>query len=174
MADIMTIHQNIALIVGGTQPDPINHPYFYSGSQVNDGTGLAGVNGCFAAPPSVINCEPPYGILMLRDFTDGGDPSAMERLTYGQLFREDTIQLKLCVPSKTDTFERQYAAVMNLRDLLNNALAAKLTASSSPNVWQAWAYKGRWGHFPWASIDHFALELDILVKRDVLGQTFTA
>src|SRR5438132_8563427 len=46
----LDLYNNVALLVGGAQPDAANHPDWWSGTG-----GIAGVVGCFSMPPTLMN-----------------------------------------------------------------------------------------------------------------------
>src|SRR5579863_9873548 len=87
----------IALLVGGTQPSPTTEPFFYSGAQVGDSSGINGIKGCYSMPPEVINCDPPFGVLLLGTGTDGSDFRGGSILMRGENFKQDLVRLQICV-----------------------------------------------------------------------------
>jgi hypothetical protein len=163
---------NIALIVGGTQPDATNERYFYSGVQKGDGSGISGINGCFSAPPFVVNCDPPFGVVLLGTGTDGGDLRGPGQLWQGTLLKTDMVRLQICV-GLTD-ISNQYDTLIGFRDTVPATLAGKMTLNSTANLIDAFPGDYRFAHVTWASTPYQCLEFHIRVRRDVVGQTYTA
>jgi hypothetical protein len=67
----LTLYENLALLIGGPQPDAANHPDWWAGAG-----GVAGVVGCFSVPPSMIqnpvtkaNITGVFGIIRRSPFT---------------------------------------------------------------------------------------------------------
>ena len=161
----------ISLIVGGTQPDATNKKFFYSGAQVGDSTGIAGIKGCFSAPPLTIDCDTPFAIVLMGTGTDGSDFRGGSNLTQGTLFKQDMVRLQICT-GLTDP-ENQYDVLMDFRDLVPSTLAGKLTLNSTATVFDAFPQDYKFANVTWAATEYMCLEFHIRVRRWV-AQTWTA
>ena len=172
MAGFHDVLANIALIVGGTQPDATNQKYFYSGAQVGDGSGISGIKGCFSAPPLSINCDTPFAVVLLGSGSDGSDFRGGANLYQGTLLKQDFVRLQICT-GLSDS-ENQYDALIGFRDTVPTTLAGKMTLNSTSNVLDAFPQDYKFANVTWAGTEYMCLEFRIRVRRDVAGQTYTA
>ena len=161
----------IALIVGGTQPDATNQPYFYSGVQKGDGTGIAGIKGCYSAPPENVSCDVPFAVVLMGTGTDGSDFRGGSTLMYGENFPQDMIRLQICV-GRTQP-EYQYDKLMDFRDLVPATFAGKLQLNATATVLDAFPQDYKFAHVTWGGTEYMCLEFRIRVRRQIT-QTYTA
>ena len=161
----------IALIVGGTQPDATGQPFFYSGAQKGDSTGISGIKGCYSAPPLSINCDTPFAVVFMGAGTDGSDFRGGSNLTQGTLFKQDMVKLQICTGLTSPNY--QYDTLMDFRDTIPNTLAGKLTLNSTATVFDAFPQDYRFANVEWAGTTYMCLEFHIRVRRWV-AQTWTA
>lgn len=161
----------IALIVGGTQPDATAQPFFYSGAQKGDSTGISGIRGCYSAPPLSINCDTPFAVVLMGTGTDGADFRGSGMLMQGENFPVDLVKLQICT-GLTDS-ENQYDALMAFRDLVPSTFAGKLSLNSTATVLDAFPQDYKFGNVTWAGTEYMALEFRIRVRRQIT-QTYAA
>ena len=161
----------LALIVGGTQPDATGQPYFYSGVQKGDSTGISGIKGCYSMPPESVNCDVPFAVILLDSGTDGSDFRGGDLLTQGTLFKQDFLKLQICVGRTQPAYQQD--TMVDFRDAIPNALAGKLTLNSTATVFDAFPQSYKFGVVTWAGTPYDTLEFRIRVRRWV-AQTWTA
>jgi hypothetical protein len=175
MASFQDIADNIAKVVGGTQPDPIQRPRFFSGDQVADGTGLqpgAGYptfKGCYSVPEDTIP-EVPMGIVLPGPFEISGGKS---RDVYTQGVEINTDDLRLLILIARQDAETTYQNLMPYRDIVPATFAAKMTAFSSANVLQAMVRGGKPITVNWAGVAYDGMEFTIRVIR-LIPRTYVA
>lgn len=140
-----SVLDNIALTVGGTQPDATGRPRWFSGDQVGDATGLqpgAGYptfKGCYSAPPEAIE-DYPVGIVLMGPFEiRGGD--GREGYMQGVEANYDDVSLWI-VMGRQDS-ETTFTDLNPYRDLVPAIFAAHMTANGIPNVIQAMVRSGK-------------------------------
>lgn len=161
----------IALIVGGTQPDTVKQPFFYSGAQKGDSTGISGIKGCYSAPPLSINCDTPFAVVLLGTGTDGSDFRGGTVLMQGENFPQDMVRLQICT-GLTDP-ENQYNTLMDFRDVVPATFAGKLSLNSTATVLDAFPQDYKFAHVTWAGTEYMCLEFRIRVRRQIT-QTYSA
>lgn len=67
MSTYQDILDSVALVAGGTRQSA--PPYgFFSGANANDGSGIAGLNGCYSQPPINFTQRTPIGIVVPESF----------------------------------------------------------------------------------------------------------
>lgn len=172
MAGFHDVLANIALIVGGTQPDATNKPYFYSGVQTGDSTGISGIKGCYLGPPESIDCDVPFAVVLLGTGTDGSDFRGGSNLYQGELFKQDYIKLQICVGRTQPQY--QFDTLIGYRDTVPTTFAGKMTINSTANVLDVFPQDYRFAEVMWAGTPYMCLEFRLRVRRDVTGQTYTA
>lgn len=166
MAGFQDALDNIAKVVGGSQPDAANRPRWFSGDQVGDSTGLQvlygpSFKGCYSAPVEAPQ-DYPIGIVMPGSFEVGG-PQNRDVLWQGDEYNLDTVQLIIAL-SKVD-LETDFYDMVQYRDLVPTAFASHLTAFSTASGLQIWSSGGRPRQITWAGTRYNAIEFDIKVIR---------
>ena len=172
MAGLHDVLANVALIVGGTQPDSANKPYFYSGQQKGDSSQITGINGCYLGPPVTVDCDVPFAVVLMDSGSDGSDFRGGSNLYQGTLLKQDLVKLQICVGLTQQQY--QMDTLTSFRDLIPTAFAAKMTLNSTANVLDAFPQDYRTGHVTYAGTDYQTLEFRLRVRRDISGQTYTA
>lgn len=156
----------IALTVGGTQPDAVNKPYWFSGYDANDGTGVANLHGCYAEPPSAIN-DPPIGIILPTSFTAHAPGGDSDRLVFGMEEQIDDIRLWILV-RKIDP-KTAWPNLAPFRDTVPDALRQHLQfgnyPTSIPGVEQAWINSGQIIRTDYAGVEYAGWEFNVRVMR---------
>lgn len=175
MADYLTLLDSIAQVVGGTKPDPIQRPRFFSGDQVADGTGLqpgAGYptfKGCYSVPEDTIP-ELPMGIVLPGPFEISGGKS---RDVYTQGVEMNTDDLRLLILLARQDAETTYQNLLPYRDIVPAAFAAKMTAFSSANVLQVMVRGGKPVTLNWAGVAYDGVEFTLRCIR-LIPRTYVA
>ncbi len=154
MSTYQDVLNQVALIVGGTQPDPTHNPWWFSGATVGDGTGIAGLAGCYAVPPEVVETVP-VGIILAHEFQTHYYPSLQQD--------EDTVRLMLLV--RRNDSRTQVANLNPFRDSVPAAFATHMGLNASANVWQALVHSGRTGVFRWGDHPYLGWEFEIRIYR---------
>ena len=170
MSGFHDVLANIALVVGGTQPNATTEPFFYSGAQKGDSTGISGLTGCYLGPFDVINATPPFAVVMLGSGTAGSDFRGGGGLFQGTLFKQDYVKLQICV-GLTEP-QKQHDTLIAYVDLVPTAFAAKMTLNSTANMLDAFPEDYRFAQVKWGGTDYMCIEWRIRVRRDVAGQTY--
>lgn len=180
MADFQTLLDNVAKVIGGTQPDAASRPRWFSGRDVGDSTGIQlGSNsqgvaypvltGCYSAPPEAIG-DVPVGIVLAGPFEVSG---GARRDVYTQGVEMNTDDLRLIILINRVDTETTFTNLAPFRDLIPAALAAKMTAFSSVNVLQAMVRGGKPVTTTWGSqaFDGFEFTIRVirLVSRTYVG-----
>lgn len=173
MAGFQDLLDNVAKVVGGTAPDPINRPRFFSGDQSGDATGLVALygpsfKGCYSAPIEAPQ-DYPIGIVIPGPFEVGG-PSNRDVLWQGEEYNVDTLQLLIAI-SKVD-LETDFYDMAQYRDLVPAIFASHLQAFSTSNVLQIMCAAGRPRQLTWAGNRYDGMEFDIRAIR-MIPQTYT-
>ena len=165
MADFQTILDQVARVVGGTAPDSTNRPRWFSGAQTGDSTGVAGIKGCYSAPPETIQ-DVPTGLVMPLSFIV---PNSI--LTQGEEYNEDLIRLVLFV-ARNDP-QTQWATLAPYRDTVAAAFRSHLQLFASLNVLDASLVNGKSGILDWGGTPYLVWDMTIRVRR-MFTPTYTA
>lgn len=172
MAGFHDVLANIALIVGGTQPDATNKPYFYSGAQKGDNSEISGIKGCYLGPPETVDCDPPFAVVLLGNGSDGGDFRGSDLLTQGNLFKQDFVRLQVCVGRTQPQY--QHDTLIGFRDTVPATFAGKLGINATANVMTVFPQDYRHASVEYGGTEYMCIEFRLRVQRDVVGQTFSA
>jgi hypothetical protein len=163
----------VARVVGGTQPSPaqasvpaILQPYWYSGLETGDGSGVPGIAGCFSVPTELI-ATTPIGIV----FQGPWRPDLTAGPMQGHRFSEDTIHVRCLVGH--DAEADLMAALANFRDLIPAAFDAHMQLFATPGVMTAWCDQGDFIEMDWAGSTYLALVFMVSVRR-ALSVTYQA
>src|SRR5690349_7862039 len=96
----------VARVVGGSQPNSSQasvtadlQPYWWSGRDVGDSTGVSGLVGCFSLPSQVISATPVGMVLPGSWRPDPTLPSARQ----GRKYMEDDIHIRIMVGHDDET-----------------------------------------------------------------------
>jgi hypothetical protein len=142
VADFQTLLNAVAQVVGGTAPNPATEPFWFSGSQVGDGTGVAGLKGCFSTPPGSIE-DPPMA------FVIGGPFRLTDEPRQGIKGYEDM----------------DYSILDPFRDSVPAAFDSHMQLFSTPTVLDAVIVSGRPGFFAWGRFPFVGWEFGLRVRR---------
>ena len=169
MADFQTgVLDNIAKVVGGSQPDATNRPRWFSGDQVGDGSGLQAVfgpsfKGCYSAPPESIP-DVPVGVVVPGAFQVRG-PEQGDTYVTGFEYNIDDLRLFILL-GRVDA-ETDYANMAQYRDLVPAAFAGHISAFSTANIIQAMVRDGKPVTTNWAGVEYSGIEFTIRVIRAI-------
>jgi hypothetical protein len=175
LADFQTtVLDNLAKVIGGSQPDAANRPRWFSGDQVGDSTGLLPggsyptFKGCYSAPVEAPQ-DFPVGIVLPGPFEVGG-PQYRDVFYQGEEYNVDNVRLLIAI-TRID-LETDFGNLMPYRDLVPAAFAAKMTAFSIPSVLQAMVTSGKPAPINWAGVQYNGWDFTIRVIR-MISQTYT-
>jgi hypothetical protein len=175
MADFQTVLNALAQVIGGTAPDLINHPTWYSGDQVQDGTGLqpgAGYptfKGCYATPPDSLP-DVPIGVFTIGPFTNEG-PQARD--TYFQGVEHAVDDLRLLILINRQDAQTTLPNLMPYRDLVPAAFASHMRAFATQYAVQVMARGGKPVSVTIGSVVFDGIEFTVRVLR-VINRIYTA
>jgi hypothetical protein len=160
-----------AKVVGGNQPEPGTNPHFYSGyNNQQDGTGIAGLHGCYSVPPETIQ-EPPLGVILPGSFTVNSEKQR-DLLVQGEEYNVDNLKLFIFVRN-TDS-KTEFANLTPFRDSVPAAFRAA-TQLGNPNLiagqslLQVWCADGRPGVFTWGGTTLIGWEFTLRVLRMIFA-----
>jgi hypothetical protein len=156
----------IAKLIGGNQPDPLTNPHFYSGYKAQDGSGVAGIHGCYSVPPESIQ-EPPLAVILPGAFTVNSD-KARDLLVQGEEYNVDNLKLFLFV--RNNDSKTQFANLNPFRDLIPTVFRAatqlgNASLISGQSILQVWCADGRPGVFTYAGTSLIGWEYTLRVIR---------
>lgn len=138
-------------------------PYWYSGRDMGDGTGVSGLTGCFAVPPEVVPFDPIAMILPGTWARSAGMPSYPLQ---GKKYDEDIIVVRIMVGH--DDVTQSLLRLVNFRDTVPTAFDTHMQMFSSAGVVTADCADGRFIETEWPSgTAYFALEFYIHIERDI-------
>jgi hypothetical protein len=169
MAGFQDLLDAMAKVVGGTQSDSTTNPHFYSGYKSQDGTGIAGIHGCYSVPPEVIG-DPPIGVIVPGKFTVNSDRTR-DLLTMGEEYNVDDLKLFLFV--RNNDSKTQYANLNPFRDSVPAAFRAATQLGNAgliagQQILQVWCSDGRAGVFTWAGTSLIGWEFNLRVIRTLM------
>jgi hypothetical protein len=167
VAAYLAILDRIGLLVGGSQPDPVNSPHFYSGVQVGDATGVAGIQGCYAIPPETLP-DPPVAIVIPESFTTGG-PSHSGQLMQGNEDNEDHIRIWVLL-WRSDA-PTQYERLIPFRDSMPALFRSHMQLGGLIDI-DAFLIAGHTGLMRWAGTEYLGWEF-ILRTRQLLSVVYS-
>lgn len=157
----------VAQVVGGTQPDAAHssvvaaqQPYWYSGRDTGDSTGVAGLAGCYSVPTDVLG-PTPVGLVLPGPWRP--DPSLPAFPTQGHKFLEDEIHVRIMVGH--DAEQELMARLVNFRDTVPPAFDANMQLRGAAGVSSAWCNEGDFIEVAWGGDVYFALTFIVRVAR---------
>ncbi len=154
MAGFQTdVLDHIARVVGGTVSTTDSH--FFSGDQANDGTGVAGLKGCWSETPNGIQSTP-VAIVMPAPFTATLN-------TQGKEPNEDHVKIQVLV-AKYD-LKSQMGVLTPFRDSVPAAFRAHMQAFAIPDIIDCFITAGRPGVGKYGSDEYLAWDFDLRVRR---------
>lgn len=156
----------VARVVGGTQPPAgqssvtdSRQPYWYSGVDAGDGTGIAGVVGCFSLPVGTLDTTP-VGMVL---------PASWKREqqfpTQGSKFQSD--ELRVRVLTGHDDITGAMAFLSNFRDLVESAFDSHMELFGAIGVTAADAQSGAFLEIDLGGTTYLAAEVVVIVRRAV-------
>lgn len=183
MGSYLSLLGAIAQVVGGTQPtlaqlqaglngiggdltgtakldiQTRQQPYWYSGSDVTDGSGVAGLAGCYSLPTEVVGATP-VGMVL----PSGWNP--VERMPYqGTKNRIDDIRVRIMIAS--GDLMAITAQLVDYADLIPTAFDHNMQLFASVGVGQADAGHGRFLEVEWGGKGYFCVEFTIATLRSI-------
>lgn len=154
MGDFQTdVLDHIARVVGGTVSQ--SDPHFFSGSLAVDGSGVAGLNGCYSIPPASIEV-PPVGIVLLSPFK-------AELMDQGE--EDNTDEVRLVILVATADTEANIAELTPFRDLVPAAFRSHMRAFAMPNTGWCFVTGGDPGVHQWGGGEYFSWTFTLRVQR---------
>ena len=158
----------VARVVGGTQPSASQssvaaalQPYWFSGRDTGDSSGVAGLVGCFSLPTSTIDATPVAMVLPGPWRPNSNFPFP----TQGHKFTEDDVHVRVMVGH--DDEQAQMARLVNFRDTLPPAFDAHMQLFGSAGVSTAWSNEGDFLEVLWSGNVYFALQFVVRVQRSL-------
>lgn len=168
----------VARVVGGTQPDDAHttavvdpedgfdyRPYWFSGADAGDGTGIPGVVGCYSLPVGKLDVTPVGMVLSATWKREGQFP------TQGQKFLSD--ELRVRVLTGHDNVTGDMAFLVNFRDLVEPAFDTHMELFGAAGVTAADAQSGEFLEIDLGGTTYLAAEVVVMVRRAV-SVTYTA
>jgi hypothetical protein len=164
----------VAQIVGGTRPD-VTHssvteaqlPYWFSGRDSQDATGVDGLAGCFSVPTEVLTATP-VGLVLPGPWRP--DPSMSAYPTQGHKFLEDEVHVRIMVGH--DAEQALMARLVNFRDTVPPVFDAHMQLRNTPGVGSAWCNEGDFIEVAWGGKVYFAMAFIVRIARS-LNVTYT-
>jgi hypothetical protein len=151
----------MARLVGGNQPDATNNPYWFSGRDVGDSSGVAGLAGCYWPAPEVIQDTPvalilPVGGKLLQPFP-----------TQGHKQLEDEVHVRVMVGHSD--LPTMLTAVADFYDLVPATFDANMQLLNvAPNViFAANCHPPQVLEVEWGGSAYAALEFPVLIQRNI-------
>jgi hypothetical protein len=157
---LLALLDRIGLLIGGTAPDPVGSPHFFSGVQVGDGTGVAGIQGCYAIPPETLP-DAPVGLVLPETFTAGG-PGHAGQLMQGNEDNEDLIRIWLLL--WRNDLPTQYALLVPFRDSIPALFRQHMQLGGLVNV-DAFIVHGTAGQLRWEATTYIGWEFVLRVRQ---------
>jgi hypothetical protein len=164
MPDFQTdVLDKIARIVGGTVSAV--DPTFFSGPLANggagDGTGVAGLTGCYSTAPDNIQALP-VAIVISDDFK-------ADLASLGEEDNEDNVRVLVLVSS--EIAESQMKQLTPFRDSVPAAFRLHMQATfggqPAPNACDFFITSGRSGVHLWGDAQYLAWDFNVRVRRMV-------
>lgn len=174
MAGFQDLLDNVARVVGGTQPDATNRPRWFSGDQAGDSSGILALygpsfKGCYSAPVEAPQ-DYPVAIVLPGKFEVGG-PLNRDTFWQGEELNVDELRLLVAI-SKVD-LETDFTNLEQYRDLVPAAFAGHMTAFSTNNALQIMVSGGQTRQINWAGQKYDGWEFTIRAIR-MIPQTYTS
>lgn len=169
MAGIQDLLDGVAQVVGGTAPDAVNRPRWFSGAQTADGTGISGLNGCYSAPISSVDNAPVAYVMPGRDQLINPRPDV---LTYGTELRRHDCRLRLLVPGNDP--ETQIAVLTPFIDQVHTLMAAHQTLFGTATVYQVTVPEGDFVAVTIGNETYMAYQFIVAVYRNFQGRAYAS
>jgi hypothetical protein len=164
MSAYLDLLNAVARVVGGTQPDAAHatvpaalQPYWFSGKDTGDASGVAGLAGCSSLPPEVIQATPVGMVLPGPWHPLDATPIG------GRKFTEDQIHVRVLVGH--DDLTAQMARLVPFRDLVPPAFDGHMQLFNSAGVMTAWCADGDFMEVTWGGDVYVALVFIVHVQR---------
>lgn len=156
MSDFQSdVLDHLAKVVGGTVTT--TDPHFFSGAIVGDGSGIAGLTGCYSAAPGGIGV-PPVAILL---------PSRFQATMRAQGDEDNVEEVRLLLLVATADNESELALLNPFRDLVPAAFRSHMRAFAMPNNGYCFVSAGESGVHEWGGQEYFAWNFTLTVQRDL-------
>jgi hypothetical protein len=162
----------VAQVVGGTQPSAAQasvpatlQPYWFSGADTGDGSGVAGVVGCFSLPQGALNSTP-VG-MVLPAVWKPLEPRPMQ----GRKFIEDEVRVRILTGH--DDITLQMALLVNFRDTVELAFNQHMQLFNTPGVLTTNCREGTFLEVDLGGTVYLAVEFNVFVQRG-LAATYVA
>jgi len=156
----LDILNRIGLLIGGSQPNAAESPYFYSGVQVGDGTGVQGIQGAYSIPPETLP-DPPVALVLPDGFELGGT-GHREVLMQGNEYNEDEIKIWLLL-WRNDA-PTQFSSLVPFRDLIPALFRGHMQLNGLTDT-DAFVVRGHVSVMRWAGIDYLGWEFILRVRQ---------
>jgi hypothetical protein len=157
----------VAHVVGGTQPaqnqttvSATQLPYWYSGHDTGDSSGVAGLAGCWSVPTEVIGATPVGMVLPGPWRPDSSMPAFPMQ---GHKFTEDEVHVRIMVGH--DAEQALMARLVNFRDTVPPVFDAHMQLLNTTGVSSAWCNEGDFLEVQWGGNVYFALAFIVRVQR---------
>jgi hypothetical protein len=140
MATLQDVRDACARVVGGTAPDAANRPRWFSGVDSADGTGVAGVVGCWSAAQAQITVAGGGAVGSAAGMVMNGPgnlhfPASVDSLGPSQEYTFHNLRLLLVIP-RADP-ETEDSLLTPFLDSVRAAFRAHTTLFNTANVEQA-------------------------------------
>lgn len=169
-----TLLNAVAKVVGGTQPSnsqtsipaPSNgeidrRPYWFSGVDTGDGSGVAGLSGCWSLPLETLNVPGGVG-MVLPDAGNDLDPFP----TQGHRRIENLVHVR--VLTGHGDLQSNMAALVNFDDLVQAAFNSHMSLFNEPYVDTAWCSPGTYLEVAWPEgTVYTAVQFVVKVHRSI-------
>ena len=156
----------VARVVGGTQPasnqssiTDDRQPYWFSGADTGDGSGIPGVVGCFALPVGTLDSTPVGMVLPASWRKTDAYPHQ------GRKFLEDNVRVR--VLTGHDDVTGAMAFLSDFRDLVESAFDSHMELFGQAEVTAADARSGEFLEVDLGGTTYLAVEVVLLVRRAV-------
>jgi hypothetical protein len=168
----------LARTVGGTQPDnahtsvpapktvngvllPDQRPFWFSGVDTGDGTGVAGLPGCWSVPTEIVARTP-----MAMVLPDGWQPNAMTPYPIpGHKYRDDRIVIRLFTGNAP--MQVAIAQLIAFADIVTDAFDHHMGGFGEPNVSTVDCSTGRFLEVDWGGAAYFAVDFRVTILRGI-------
>jgi hypothetical protein len=159
----------VARVVGGTQPSTgqssvgtdaegfNRQPYWFSGVDTGDSTGVTGLVGCFSLPMSSLDATP-VGMVL-----PGPWKPEQPFPTQGRKFLEDQVHVR--VMTGHDAIGAQMAMLVNFRDLVETAFNQHMQLFGTAGVLAAKCESGDFVEVDLGGTTYLAVEFYVNVQR---------
>lgn len=156
----------VARVVGGSQPQEgqssvtdDRQPYWFSGADSGDGSGISGVVGCFSLPVGTLDSTPVGMVLPASWRREGQFPHQ------GSKFLSDEIRVR--VLTGHDDVTGAMAFLSNFRDLVESAFDSHMELFGAAGVTAADAQSGEFLEVDLGGTTYLAVEVVVMVRRAV-------